>query len=71
MLSLFGEVTVAEARFYLNEYDEAAGIGYFQCNSAQLDNVVAAAVLLESIEDTKVCFVPIKTSGTIKALHRS
>ncbi len=71
MLSLFGEVAVAEARFYLNEYDEAESVGYFQCNSSQLDNVIAAVVLLESIEHTKVCFRPIKTSGTIKALHRS
>lgn len=68
MLSLFGEVTTAEARFFLNEFDEENGLGYLQCNADLLHQVVSSAVLLESIEKTKVSFEPRKTSGTIKAL---
>ncbi len=68
MLSLYGEIIVSETRFFLNEYDEEKGTGYFQCNAARLQEVVSAAVLLECIEKTQVSVEPIKTSGTIKAL---
>ncbi|MFW9851110.1 MAG: Rpp14/Pop5 family protein [Candidatus Thorarchaeota archaeon] len=68
--SLFGEVQISDARLYVNEYDEKTGIGYLQCNLTQLENVITAASLIESINSTKISFEPKKTSGTIKALHR-
>ena len=71
LLSLYGEVTVSDTRLYLNEYDENSGIGYLQCNLHLLKQVIAAAALIESINGTKVSFEPKKTSGTIKALHRT
>ena len=68
MHSLFGELVVADARFFLNEYNEQEGIGYFQCNADRVHNVIAAAALLESIDTTRISFQPTKSSGTIKAL---
>jgi RNase P/RNase MRP subunit POP5 len=70
LLSIYGEVEVADSRFFLNEYDESSGIGILQCNAASLDNVITSAVLLSSIDGTSVSFEPKKTSGTIKALKK-
>lgn len=68
--SLFGEVTISDARLYVNEYDETTGMGFLQCNLSHLENVIVAAALIESINGTRISFEPRKTSGTIKALHR-
>jgi len=70
LLSLYGEVTVSDTRLYLNEFDEISGMGYLQCNLYRLRHVIAAAALIETINETKVSFEPKKTSGTIKALHQ-
>ncbi|MHA1906410.1 MAG: Rpp14/Pop5 family protein [Candidatus Thorarchaeota archaeon] len=70
LLSLFGEITISDTRLFVNEYDEDTGIGFLQCNLTQLENVITAAALIESINSTKISFEPKKTSGTIKALHR-
>ncbi len=70
MLSLFGELVVADARLFLNEYDEQEGTGYLQCNADRLHQVISSASLLESVENTRISFEPRKTSGTIKALLR-
>ena len=71
MLSLFGEITVADARFFLNDFNEADGTGYLQCNAALTHQLIISAVLIDSIEKTKVSFEPKKTSGTIKSLLKS
>ncbi len=71
LLSLYGEVTVSDTRLYLNEFDENSGLGYLQCNLYRLKYVIAAAALIESIDETKISFEPKKTSGTIKTLHRT
>jgi RNase P/RNase MRP subunit POP5 len=68
LLSLYGEVAVAESRLYLSEYDEDSGVGILQCNAAVLEKVITSAVLIGSIEKTQVSFEPRKTSGTIKGL---
>lgn len=70
LLSIYGEVEVADSRFFLNEYDEASGHGILQCNAASLDRLITSAVLLSSIDGTYVSFEPKKTSGTIKALKK-
>ncbi|MHA2063343.1 MAG: Rpp14/Pop5 family protein [Candidatus Thorarchaeota archaeon] len=69
LLSLYGEVAVADSRFYLSEYDEDSGIGILQCNAALLEKVITSAVLIGSIEKTRVSFEPKKTSGTVKGLR--
>ena len=68
MLSLFGEIVVADARFYLNDFNEAEGTGFLQCNAGLVNQLIVSASLLDSIERTKVAFEPKKTSGTIKSL---
>jgi len=70
LLSIYGEVEVADSRFFLNEYDERSGLGILQCSATSLDNVITSAVLLSSIERTSVSFEPTKTSGTIRALKK-
>jgi RNase P/RNase MRP subunit POP5 len=70
LLSIYGEVEVADSRFFLNEYDEKDGVGILQCNAATLDNLITSAVLLSSIDGTNVSFEPKKTSGTIRALKK-
>ncbi|MHA2142353.1 MAG: Rpp14/Pop5 family protein [Candidatus Thorarchaeota archaeon] len=69
LLSLYGEVTVADSRFYLSEYDEDSGIGILQCNAKLLEEVISSAVLIGSIEKSRVSFEPKKTSGTVKGLR--
>ncbi len=68
LLSLYGEVAVADSRLYLSEYNEDSGVGILQCNAAVLEKVITSAVLIGSIEKTPVSFEPKKTSGTVKGL---
>jgi len=70
LLSIYGEVEVADSRFFLNEYDESSGLGILQCNAASLDNLMTSAVLMSSVDGTSVSFEPKKTSGTIRALKK-
>lgn len=70
LLSLYGEVGIADSKLYINEYDEQTGIGYLQCNASKLEFVITAASLIKIINGTKISFQPTKTSGTIKALGR-
>ena len=70
LLSLYGEVSVADSRIYLNEYDPDTGIGIIQCNAASLAKVLTSASILGKIDDTHVSFAPKKTSGTLKSLGR-
>ncbi|MHA1961781.1 MAG: Rpp14/Pop5 family protein [Candidatus Thorarchaeota archaeon] len=68
MLSLFGEITVGDSRFFLTDYDSESGIGILQCSGHILERTLAAASLIGTIAGTKVSFHPMKTSGTIKGL---
>ncbi len=70
MHSIYGEVAVADSRFFLSDYDEASGDGILQCSAGLLEKVITSAVLLSSVESTQVSFEPLKTSGTIRALKR-
>ena len=38
--SLYGEVSVADSRIYLNEYDIDTGVGIIQCNADSLAQVL-------------------------------
>ena len=69
LLLLFGEIVVADSKFFLTEYDEQSGAGIMQCGSRSLSNVMAAASLVSEIDGTKVSFQPKKTSGTLKSLR--
>ena len=68
LLSLHGEICAADSKFYLNSYDVKKGTGILQCNAAALEKVIASAVLMDSIGNTRVSFEPMKTSGTIRGL---
>ena len=68
LLSLYGEMAVADSRLYMSEYDEKSGVGVLQCNASLLDRVITSAVLISSIEKTRISFEPRKTSGTLKGL---
>lgn len=68
LLSLFGELVVADSRLYLNEYQEESGMGIIQCSEESLQKVIAAASLIRALDSTSVSFEPRKTSGTIKGL---
>lgn len=70
MLSIYGEVAVADSRFFLSEYDETSGHGILQSSAGLLEKVITSAVLLASVESTQVSFQPSKTSGTIRSLKR-
>ena len=70
LLSLYGEVSVADSRIYLNEFDTTTGIGIIQCNAATLSQFITAASIIGNIADTHVSFAPMKTSGTLKGLGR-
>jgi len=70
LLSIYGEVEVADSRFFLNEYDVKSGLGILQCSAGSLDNLITSAVLLSSIDGTSVSFEPKKTSGTIRAVKK-
>ncbi len=69
LLSLYGEIAVADSRLYLTEYNEDSGVGILQCNAALLEKVITSAVLIGSIEKTLVSFEPKKTSGTLKGVR--
>jgi RNase P/RNase MRP subunit POP5 len=69
-MSLYGEVSAADSKLYLVEFDEKSGTGILQCTASSLDNVITSAVLIGSIGKSLVSFEPKKTSGTIKALKR-
>lgn len=68
LLSLFGEIAVADSKLFLNEYNETSGVGILQCSARVLESVIAAAALVHTVEKTTVSFEPRKTSGTIKSL---
>ena len=70
LLSLYGEVSAANSKLYLVEFDEKSGAGILQCTASSLDEVITSAVLIGSIEKIQVSFEPKKTSGTIKGLKR-
>ncbi|MFW9846333.1 MAG: Rpp14/Pop5 family protein [Candidatus Thorarchaeota archaeon] len=69
LLSLYGEVAVADSRLYMSEYDQKSGVGVLQCSAALLERVITSAVLIDSIEGTRVSFEPKKTSGTLRGLR--
>jgi RNase P/RNase MRP subunit POP5 len=68
LLSLYGEVSAADSKLYLVEFDTKTGAGILQCTSHSLNQVITSAVLIESIGKNLVSFEPKKTSGTIKGL---
>ncbi|MFW9835508.1 MAG: Rpp14/Pop5 family protein [Candidatus Thorarchaeota archaeon] len=70
LLSLYGEVSAADSKLYLVEYDEETGRGILQCTASSLNKIIIAAVLISSIGKSLVSFEPKKTSGTIKSLKR-
>ena len=70
LLSVYGEILLADSRLYVSEYDSESGIGIVQCSLQTLEQVLAAAVLIGSINDTKVSFHPLKTSGTIRGVKK-
>ncbi len=70
LLSIYGEVCVADSHFYLDFFDEATGIGIFQCNANTLLEVLTAACVLGMINNTRVSFAPRRTSGTVKSLSK-
>jgi len=68
LLSLYGEICVADSKFYLNSFNARKGTGILQCNAAALEKVITSAVMMNSIGNTSVSFEPKKTSGTIRGL---
>ena len=70
VLSLYGEIVLADSRLYISEYDAESGIGIVQCALHTLEQILASASLIESINDIEVSFQPLKTSGTIKGLKK-
>ena len=70
ILFLHGEVALADARFYVNEYDTDTATGVFHCTLKLLEKVIAAAVLVYSVGNQKVSIQPLKTSGTIKGAKK-
>ena len=70
LLSLYGEVTAADSKLYLVEYDDKTRTGILQCTEFSLEKVITSAVLIDSIGKSRISFEPKKTSGTIKSLKR-
>lgn len=68
LLSLYGEIAVADSKLFLNKYDAESGVGILQCTESMLESVAAAAALLGVVDNTKVSFEPRKTSGTMRGL---
>ena len=66
ILFLYGEVTLADSRFYINEFDSTSGVGIFHSTLKTLDKVLASAALVYRIGNINVSIQPLKTSGTIK-----
>lgn len=70
LLSLYGEVSAADSKLYLVEFDRKTGTGIIQCTASSLNKVITAAVLIATVGESLVSFEPRKTSGTIKGLKR-
>ena len=70
LLSLYGEVSAADSKLYLIEFDKRGGTGVLQCTASSLQKVITSAVLIGSIANRLVSFEPRKTSGTLKGLKR-
>ena len=70
LLSLYGEIQAADSKLYLIDFEESSGEGVLQCSLPSLQQVIAAAVVIGTINGTAVSFEPKKTSGTIKGLNR-
>ncbi|NWF97130.1 MAG: hypothetical protein HXY34_13390 [Candidatus Thorarchaeota archaeon] len=70
LLTLFGEVCVADSHFYLDSYDPDSGLGILQCSSSVLPDLLTAASVIRMVDQTEVSFDPRKTSGTIKSLSK-
>ncbi|NHI83126.1 MAG: hypothetical protein EAX81_02310 [Candidatus Thorarchaeota archaeon] len=70
LLSLYGELVVADSKLYLNEYQQKSGIGILQCSEKSLHKVIAAAAVIGMIDATSVSFEPRRISGTIRALKK-
>ncbi|MFO7835229.1 MAG: Rpp14/Pop5 family protein [Candidatus Thorarchaeota archaeon] len=70
LLSIYGETTAADSRFYLNEFHNKLGIGVLQCDERILTKIITAASLIDAIDENLVAFQPLKTSGTLKALEK-
>ena len=70
LLSLFGEIQAADSKLFMIEYEESSGEGILQCSLPSLQQVIAAAVVIGTINETAVSFEPRKTSGTIRSLKR-
>ncbi|MCJ7817677.1 MAG: hypothetical protein MUP60_02400 [Candidatus Thorarchaeota archaeon] len=70
LLSLYGEIQAADSKLYIIEFDESLEEGILQCSLPSLQQVIAAASVIGTIDETTVSFEPRKTSGTIKSLKR-
>lgn len=68
LLSLFGEVALADSRLFLSKFDEATCKGVLQCSLESLEQVLTSAAILSSVDGVRVSFQPLKTSGTIRGL---
>ncbi|MGY5876031.1 MAG: Rpp14/Pop5 family protein [Candidatus Thorarchaeota archaeon] len=68
LLSLYGEIALADSKLFLNEFNPKTGIGIMQCTLPTLERVIASAALIGRIDDIAISFQPLKTSGTIKGL---
>lgn len=68
LLSLYGEIQAADSKLYIIRFDESTGEGILQCTLPSLQQVIAAAAVIGTINDTAVSFEPKRTSGTIKSL---
>ena len=70
LLSLYGEIQAADSKLFMIEYDKSSGYGILECSLPSLQQVIAAASVIGTIDNTAVSFEPRKTSGTIKSLKR-
>jgi RNase P/RNase MRP subunit POP5 len=70
LLSLFGEIQAADSKLYLIEYNKSSWKGILQCTLPSLHQVMAAAAVIGTINETRVSFEPKRTSGTIKGVRR-
>jgi RNase P/RNase MRP subunit POP5 len=71
LLTLFGELAVADSRLYLSSYDSEEGRGVLQCTQRALYQVLASAALIGSIDGKQVSFQPLRTSGTLRGLNQA
>lgn len=70
LLSLYGEIVVADSRLFLTKYDEESCEGILECDSRVIDYVMTAMALLYLIDSTKVSVRFIRISGTIKGVQK-